>query len=703
MQKDIKYYILGFILCFIAGAFADAGNVSFSKTSAMHPGDPHDTLRSRKYKKQNTNFMSVKKFAATHGSLYSSGSSNNSGFVFWKLLSVSGELKGTMLSRREDRLTNDIYDTLTENNVFGGLQLKASSYFLNPNFMQLDVDGEYNPGSNRVTHIVVPDRTEMNSLKKFGLNADFFKNKNVNLVTFVNFDQSYLDRENITVVKSNNRQWGANLNFSNKVFPLSMNFSQRKWNQTDTATDRKFKLDEAIFRMSSDKSFSSYDKNNIEYSHNEYKFVNENDFLTYNKIDELSLNDKIYFDTRKKHYFNSMMSDYNHNGNFNFNRYQAFETLNLQLLKNLLFVNNYNFFYTNFDNNTIRQHNAISYLQHKLFESLTSKISFEYNNIKQTNSLENKYKGSIEFNYTKNIPFGKLALFYRYYRYYEDMNSNPLVLQITNEELLLNDNAIVLLAKPYVNLNSVVVKDVTNTIIYQLNLDYILVQHNNFVEVKRIPGGLIANNTTALVDYTATQPGDYSYTANGNFFSANVFLFKDVLDLYYRYASLDYSDLVFTDCITLNYLHQNLFGSKLNFGLINFGAEYDAYNSTIVPYKMTHYFINLQKNIKEKFLFAFSGNFQDYKLTEENVRQKFADATGMISYNITPTTKLSIDLTYRKQVGTGIDLDMYTAKCDISKRFRKLYLNLGTELYKRDYIGEKIKFRGMYFQVSRKF
>ena len=67
-----------------------------------------------------------------------------------------------------------------------------------------------------------------------------------------------------------------------------------------------------------------------------------------------------------------------------------------------------------------------------------------------------------------------------------------------NEEQVLRDGEMTLLNKPYVDVNSVVVKDVSGTLIYQANFDYILLERAGYVEIQRIPGGLIPNKGTVI-------------------------------------------------------------------------------------------------------------------------------------------------------------------------------------------------------------
>lgn len=624
-------------------------------------------------------------------------------FSFWKLLSISGEVRLKAYYRTQERVTNDITDTQEETSISGGFLINTSSYFVHPNFMLLDVNAAYYPERYSEKHLIIPERSELNNVKKLGIKTTFFNNKEINLIAFANFDQSYQNREYLTNIISNSSQIGSILNYSNNVLPFTVDFSRRKWDQKELETNREFQLIEHLFHTSLNKSFSSRDKNKLEYSHNDIKYINENAFLSHNKIDELSLYDKLYLDSEKKHYFNSRITNKYQRGSIDYSRLQAFENLTLKLRKNLIFSNNYNYSYNKFNTYSLRQHNVSSSLDHKLYQSLDSRIFAEYNNIKHTTYKENYYKTGVDFSYNKIIPIGKLSLYYKYYRYHQEMDSDPVLQQINDEEVYLVDNQMVLLSRPYVDLNSVVVKDITGTIIYQINLDFTLIVHNNYLELKRIPGGLIANNSTVLVDYTATQPGMYKYDANGHYFSVNLSLFKNRLDLYYKRSSLDFTNLEYTDNLTLNYFDQNIFGGIIDFKFINFGAEYDNYNSTIIPYRMTRYFCNIQKNFNEKALFTLSGNQQNYHLVNENVDQVFEDVTGMFAMTIHKQTKFTVDLTYRKQKGLGIDLDLYTAKSEISTRYRQIYLSLGFEIYKRNYVGEKINFRGVTFQVARKF
>ena len=176
---------------------------------------------------------------------------------------------------------------------------------------------------------------------------------------------------------------------------------------------------------------------------------------------------------------------------------------------------------------------------------------------------EKNVKFGVGFDYTKKIPFGQLRLSYHYYRHNQENESEEVPRQILNEPHILLDGSPELLDKPYVDISSVVVKDNTGTIIYQENLDYILVERNNFVEVQRVLGGLIPNGGQILVDYVAIQPGSYSYDLNNHDVFLGFILFNRLVEVYYHGRFQDYTNVEQTEFLTLNYFSQNIYGIRI--------------------------------------------------------------------------------------------------------------------------------------------
>jgi hypothetical protein len=345
-------------------------------------------------------------------------------------------------------------------------------------------------------------------------------------------------------------------------------------------------------------------------------------------------------------------------------------------------------------------------LQHKLFQSLTTKLYLEYSRIKlETDNLhqETDLRGGIDLKYTKKIPTGYLNLTYRYYRHSHSSEGSTGILHVINEEHSLTDGEVSLLNKPYVEESSVLVKDATGALIYQLNFDYILIARGSYLEIQRIPGGLIPDGATVYIDYSYEQPGSFSYAANNNYFGASILLFKRLIELYYSYSVQDYPKVDQGDLLTLNYYHQHIYGVRLDVGFARAGIERDQYSSNIIPYKMMRYYLDVNWNIKSAWLLTLNGNIRDYRMIADEVDQWYANLSGKLLYRIGPRMKVSLEGGYLNQRGANIDLDLLTSRAEFISIFNKLQLRLGLELYRRLYQNSDFAFNGAYVQITRRF
>jgi hypothetical protein len=275
--------------------------------------------------------------------------------------------------------------------------------------------------------------------------------------------------------------------------------------------------------------------------------------------------------------------------------------------------------------------------------------------------------------------------------------------QAIHEEYVLTDGNVVLLNRPYIDPASIIVRDVTGTIIYQLNFDYILIERNNYFEIQRIIGGLIPNGTAVYVDYVANQPGSYKYVANNQSFYAGVRLFKQLMEFYYRFNKMDYIMQEKVENLVLNYYTQQTYGAMFEYKFAKAGTEYSIYHSNVIPYTMLWYYLDLQKNFSQRVNVSLHGSVRDYKMTGDSLTQKFTSFSGKVAYRIWGMSTISASAGYMNQKVNGTELDYLTARLDFTTVYRQLYFSAGTELYRRNYLSEGINFYGGYLKIVRKF
>ena len=105
--------------------------------------------------------------------------------------SLSGEVSLENLFRKQVSLFNNIEENQNSLYFIGGIKLNLNSYLLNPDIVTLNLNTEFNPESRDEKYLLVPDRSEVRTLKKFDAHASIFSGKPVSLTAYANLNQSY--------------------------------------------------------------------------------------------------------------------------------------------------------------------------------------------------------------------------------------------------------------------------------------------------------------------------------------------------------------------------------------------------------------------------------------------------------------------------------------------------------------------------------
>ncbi|MEN8118802.1 MAG: hypothetical protein ABFS35_00555 [Bacteroidota bacterium] len=621
----------------------------------------------------------------------------------WKLTKLYGDFNLHSFYRGNERSFNQNYEFHQSGYFSGGLCLKTRSYFWDPNFITLDVNAEYSPETGNEFYLNIPDRSEVRTLKRLDLRTSIFKKNSLSLNAFANLNQSINNRELLTSLKSENKRWGGMLSYRNKALPFTLTYKENLWDQEEIASRRVFKMNQKNFMARTSKSFSDYDSHELNYAHNVYSRQDGDMQPIENNIDQIFLKNRVYFDTQKKYVFRSLITDFIQKGNNEYKRFQVNEQLFLKLPQKLSLTANYQYYNLQQTSQSLNQNRLKATLGHQLFLSLNTNVYYEYFKLRHSFYDEANTRAGIDLTYSKKIPKGHFTLAYKYYRHYQVMDAQNTFINEINEEHVLSDGQIVLLNRPYIDPATIIVKDITGTIIFQRDFDYILIERNNFIEIQRLPGGQIPNNEIVYIDYTAVQPGSYQYDANNNALSANIILFNRLIELYFRASKQEYSSLINVDHITLNRYTQTLVGGKVDVGFAIAGIEYDNYNSNIIPYRMVRYYINLQKTFYKRLLCSLNGNIRDYEKTTDKIPQQFSDISGKIIYRFKLRSKISLEGAYRKQQGDGIDLDLFTGRSEFETKYRQMIFKVGMNMYRRNNIGNKTVFNSVYGKIIRKF
>jgi hypothetical protein len=627
------------------------------------------------------------------------------GLGWWNLTSVAGEVKAGALYGQTGSSSYGFKDYAKTTNYYGGLSLRTNSYFWDPNFLTLGVEGGYFPQTLQDQFLIYPNRYDVINTKNLHINSALFPKKPITLGVFANFDQMYDTRENLTDIKTDGKSLGSFLAIGNKFAPLSFDYSQNEWHQKELQTDRNFNYLQNIFNARVSKTFRKNDRNELLYSHREYSRQDYNLSPVFNIADNLELHNNYYIDSAKKSRLSSNIVGISQRGIDTFKQVHASEGFFYNLPHNFTLNTNYSFYYVTRPTQDVRQHDLNVNLGHQLYESLYTGVSGDLSYVDQTEYKEQILNLGVNILYNKKIlRKGLLSVSYNYNRLHDKRQSKDELLQVVSEPYLLNDNEVVMLKLPFVDLSTVTVKDVTG-FYYQKDSDYVLIQRNNYLEIRRIPGRLIPNNGTVYVSYTATQPGNSKYDINLNSFSIDISFFRRLIGVYYKIYNTDYVNVENVGGQFLNYLTNEYYGVRSEYKFVSAGAEVNNYRSSLYPYRMLRYFLTVQGSAGRKFRYSANGNIRTYDhLQNGEMNRQYNDVNGMIAYTFTPATRLDFNGVYTYQHGQSIDLNMITGKLKLTTVFRDITCIAGVEAYKRMYLSSQTyNYLGGFIQLVKKF
>ena len=322
---------------------------------------------------------------------------------FWKLTSLSGEfrLKGTY--RDQQSTTANIQDHQTSTLYSGGILLRTTSYFWSKKFLILNADGEYNPEQSSDRYLVTPDQAEVRTLQRLGISTTFFDQKPVSLTLFSHLEQGYSNREFLTNLKTNHRDYGGLLTLANRILPTSVSYREGYSNVTEVPGGRIFNNTQKNLLATINKSFGNHDKSELNYSRDYYSSNQADRFSTRTTTDNLTFTSNIHLDRLQKYRLNSFLSAMNQTRSENLKRYQASETLFGELAPRLNMYANYSFYQYTLPNSNSNQHNFNGSLTHRLYESLITAIYGEYNDTRHTVYQELISKEGIDIHYQKKL------------------------------------------------------------------------------------------------------------------------------------------------------------------------------------------------------------------------------------------------------------------------------------------------------------
>lgn len=622
----------------------------------------------------------------------------------WNFSSVTGSVMLEGSYRQQKDVLESNYSEIMKSSAFRSLiKLNANSYIWHPNFMTLDADMEYSPNAHLDNFLVIPNRTESNTAERINVNASILNSLPVTIGLFGGIGHSYTSRDFATDVELRSTLYGGKINFKNSFTPISISLQRNEWEENELLSGRRFSYDNKTASLTASKSFGSLSENQFNFNYDDITSDYSATGSLNTKIAHATMSNRLSINGGGKAEFNSYFSYLNSIGAQQSNRVDENANIKILLPENIQVTASYMFAKIKQDNLNIIQHNPILRIEHQLFLSLHSYAYYQYSNMDVEIYKEVRNIGGLGFNYQKIIEPGMLYINYEFIGLNEKRTSTSAPVIVRNEEYMLEDGRVVLLKSPYVKQGTVVVKNSNGTIIYQENIDYVLIKRGDFIEIQRLPGGQIANRSRVYLDYEAESQSSYSFNSFSHIFETRVSLFDRFFDAYIKILENNFSNVNATESRILKESHQKVAGIEVREGAFSGGIEADFYNSNIVPYNSYRIYMNYSGEIINNLIFSAIGNFQYYHLTQDNEYQKFADLSGKIEYSLADWSRINFEASYRYQQGRGLGMDLYNVKAEYMLNILKVYMTFGIEAFHRSYIGTRSDFMNAYVRIERRF
>lgn len=620
----------------------------------------------------------------------------------FKLQGLSGDilLDGYYNYKIWDRM--GIEDNYRISYISPAISLKTKSYIWHPNLLTIDLNADYNPELRQNIADIHPDRVEKMSYKGIDLSTKLLKNKKIRVNSNIKLSDGYYNDEDINYTKSNNKYWDVGIESVRKDIPFQILYSNVKSENENITNNRLYSFETKKLSGSINKRFFKNDAHILKYTY-------INDDRIYSSLKEINteshdinLNNRLYFDKKNNYLFQSIIRNYNRAGNLESKEFSAAEKFLFKFPANFKLGLNYNFRDYVKEDFKLNQNNVFTHIDNKLYQSLWSSVFFSINETKQNLFNQNVRQAGFSFNYLKKIPTGNISISYYYANEVLNRKNEPGIIETVNEQHTISDGELLLLNYPFVNLASIVVKSMNQLLIYQENLDYYIVEQGDYVEIQRIPGGQLDNNSIIYIDYTADQAGTSNYTLDRQNFSAEISVLNQWVSVYYKYKEDAFSDIEFENMFSRDEYKQHMVGVASRSKYHKAGIEYTNKESSLLPIEQLRYYVNTSLTLKKFNFIASASNNYYYKYGVYS-NQSYFSALANIIYKINSNAKLEYSFDYRKQDGDNIFLDLIKSKIAYSAKIRALNYSVGLEYFHKNMLLDKVNMGGAFVKVARSF
>jgi hypothetical protein len=274
---------------------------------------------------------------------------------------------------------------------------------------------------------------------------------------------------------------------------------------------------------------------------------------------------------------------------------------------------------------------------------------------------------------------------------------------ISNEPQILTTGQLTTLNQPNVIASSIVVTDPTGTTLYSELFDYLVIQRGSLTEIQRVVTGNIPNGGAVLVSYRIINQGSGSFTTQGNDYRFRYSLYNQLLSFYGHLRIINNEG---GEQFTLEDLAETVFGIESTWNWLNVGAEYENYDSSLLPTEAFRCFQNFTFSTSWRSTLRISAeqSWISYLQSDEEIKRYFHNI--VYQNQLTPKLSFKIGGSFYLQRGRSnktLDRDLLAANTELNYRVGKTFITATYEYRDDDYLDETLERNTAYLRVRRSF
>ena len=528
------------------------------------------------------------------------------------------------------------------------IDISTRGYIVHPNFIVLDLAGAVGADQN---YVQSDGNTSDNygTLYTWDASGTLLRNGEYPLTVFSKRQQEWSFPEFGPALQTTTTDTGASLEVRSAVLPSEFRISHLESSQTGLSGTEDFSYTRDAFDW-----FSTYRPTGNQTYRWDYSYsrVKQQGVIGDNyETHEALLSHDVFFGPRQTMELTSTADYKQQSGRTDLQHFRWDERLRIEHTDNFHTHYDYTFDYFSVQGTQTTRNRGDIGFTHQLYRSLTTNgdVSVQHSDTEGSGSLE--AIGNLNLDYHKEVPLGALTAGTGVTYAWQRADASKVTTTVLDAPVTFTDPQPIVLAGTNIDPNSIVITDPSGLLLYRPGIDYTVRQFSDHVEIQRMLGGRIGDNTPVLLDYQllpqpAATTTTLSYFASIRYDIQRSFLAG--LGIYGRYsaATQDISSATPSAFVANNYT-DIIFGGDYRIWQFTFGAEHEIQDSDINPFDAARFYARYTHRVDTNTTLNLNSAYTIIRYDNPKNRTDLFTASAQLVHNFGQNWNSTLTLLYR--------------------------------------------------------